>query len=189
MPSEKIINLEQPVNDLDVQQAKAKLEAKIHNLNAQGWHNQFDYANYGVQYNPIYDKETGRVKTLGESNLSPEAYVHLANTMTSAPELTSEWNEERAKQIASKVFDTLESRDIIAQYKHKFASKEDFIKAYVEAVKKYHQDDEDFNYEVIKSLFTESGGQSIPGYNESPTTPRGESRWSSTMATNTEGLV
>lgn len=157
MPSEKIIDLEQKVNDLDVQQAKAKLEAKIRNLNAQGWHNQFDYANYGVQYNPIYDKETGRVKSLEESKLSPKAYIHLADTMASSPELTVEWNVERAEKIASKVFDTLHKNGSLGALQKEFEdgtyTKEQFIKDYVEAVKAYHLDDEDFNYEVIKSIF------------------------------------
>ena len=149
-----------------VDSARTKLQAKIDRLNESGWHNQFDYANYGVQYNPIYDKKTGRVKTFQESGLTSTHYTHLARMMGSSPELTDKWNEDRARKIAGDIFDTLSKRDIVAFAKHTYANREAFIEKYVEAVKKYHQDDEDFNYEVIKSIFGLTGGQSVPGFSE-----------------------
>lgn len=172
---------------VEANQSRANLQQAINRLNEQGWHNQFDYANYGVQYNPIYDKDTGRVRSVEESGLSPQEYSRLSNMMASSPELTDEWNEDRAVQIASKIFDNLDKNDIVAKYRHAFANKEEFIKAYVEAVKKYHQDDEDFNYEVIKSLYMEHGGSSTPGYDEK-TERDNEPKWASSIGSKDLGI-
>lgn len=144
-----------------VESARAKLEAKINRLNEAGWHNQFDYANYGVQYNPVYDKKTGRVKSFEESGLKTvKQYTHLTNMMGSAPELTDKWNLERARLIGSEVFDTMAKQDMFRMSED---VREKFIEKYVEAVKKYHQDDEDFNYEVIKSIYESIGGHNVEG--------------------------
>ena len=172
---------------VEANQARANLQQAINRLNEQGWHNQFDYANYGVQYNPIYDKDTGRVRSVEESGLPPQEYTRLTNMRASSPELTEEWNEDRAVQIASKIFDNLDKNDIVAKYKHSFANKEEFIKAYVEAVKKYHQDDEDFNYEIIKSLYMEHGGSSTPGYNEK-TERNNEPKWTESIGSKDFGI-
>lgn len=136
----------------DANKVRESLQIKINRLTEKGWHNQFDYANYGVQYNPIYDKSTGRVKTLQESGLTPKQYTHLGKMMSSSPELTESWNLERARKIGGEVFDTYAKHSNIINSKE---SRDKFIDKYVEAVKKYHQDDEDFNYEVIKSLFSD----------------------------------
>lgn len=143
-----------------IDKARTTLQSKIDRLNEAGWHNQFDYANYGVQYNPIYDKKTGRVKSFAESGLSSaNSYLHLAKMMTSAPELTEKWNRERAERIGARVFATLSHNDVFLDS----PDREKFINAYVEAVKKYHEDDEDFNYEVIKSIYESVGGVHIAG--------------------------
>ena len=145
--------IKDPQREIDAaEKARENLQGKINRLNEKGWHNQFDYANYGVQYNPIYDKSTGRVKSLGESGLTVRQYTHLAKMMGSSPELTVEWNIERARKIGGEVFDTYAKNHNIIDTKD---ARDEFIRKYVEAVKKYHQDDEDFNYEVIKSLFTD----------------------------------
>lgn len=163
MPRDGIINLEQPVNDLDVQQAKANLEKTIKHLSDEGWHNQFDYKNYGVQYNPIYDKEQGRVKSLEESKLTPKEYVHMANMMRTAPEMSVQWHIDRANKIGNRVFSTLFHYDDDAETNIKRPSREEFVNAYVEAVKKYHLEDENFNYEVIKSIYESVGGKNVAG--------------------------
>lgn len=143
----------------DANKVRENLQNKINRLTEKGWHNQFDYANYGVQYNPIYDKSTGRVKSLKESGLSAKQYTHLGKMMTSAPELTESWNLERARRIGGEVYDTM-AKSAVSRIKE---SRDEFIKKYVEAVKKYHQDDEDFNYEVIKSIFQETSVARIEG--------------------------
>lgn len=136
-----------------IDNARHSLQAKIDKLNEAGWHNQFDYENYGVQYNPVYDKKTGRVKSFAESGLSSsKSYLRLTRLMSSAPELTEQWNVDRARRIGGEVFDTYSKNSNIINTKE---ARDEFIKRYIEAVKKYHQDDEDFNYEVIKSLFTD----------------------------------
>lgn len=167
-----------------VDNARANLQSKIDKLNEAGWHNQFDYENYGVQYNPVYDKKTGRVKSFAESGLSsPNSYLRLTKMMGTAPELTDKWNLERARKIAGDIFDTMSQRDIAAFAKHTYANREDFIEKYVEAVKKYHQDDEDFNYEIIKSIYGQSGGKSVPGFSESEGRSTGEPSWASNIGT------
>ena len=158
-----------------VDSARTNLQAKIDRLNESGWHNQFDYANYGVQYNPIYDKKTGRVKSFQDSGLSANAYLHLTKMMGSAPELTEKWNRERAERIGARVFATLSHNDVFAGY----PDREKFINAYVEAVRKYHEEDEDFNYEVIKSIYESTGGVHIAGARHD---------WSDTDATDYHSL-
>lgn len=150
--------IKDPQREIDAaEKARENLQHKINSLNEKGWHNQFDYANYGVQYNPIYDKSTGRVKSLGESGLTPRQYTHLTKMMYSSPELTVEWNLERARQIAGKIYDKLnkDGRFSFDELLDKTYSKEEFIKDYIEKLKKYLLDDEDFNYEVIKSIYLE----------------------------------
>lgn len=151
-----------------VETAKANLEAKINRLNEAGWHNQFDYENYGVQYNSIYNKKTGNVRSLQDSGLTSRQYIHLTRMMASSPELTEEWNLERARQIAGKIYDKLnkEGRFSFEELLDKTYSKEEFIKDYVEKVKEYLRDDEDFNYEVIKSIYLE--GNKIISTNSDP---------------------
>lgn len=145
--------IKDPKREIDAaEKARENLQTKINRLNEKGWHNQFDYSNYGIQYNPIYDKSTGRVKPISESGLTVKQYTHLTRMMGSSPELTEEWNIERARKIGGEVFDTYVKNHNIIDTKE---ARDEFIKKYVEAVKKYHQDDEDFNYEVIKSLFTD----------------------------------
>ena len=155
--------LEREVDRIEAEKARAKLVDKIQQLESQGYHNQFEYKNYGVQYNPIYDKDTGRVKTIEESGLTPKEYANLATNMATAPEMSPEWNEERARKIANEIFDTMSQRDIVSFYKHSEANREKFIELYVNAVKNYNLNDEDFNYEVIKSIWSEAGGASAPG--------------------------
>lgn len=147
--------IERDTSDLEVSEAKATLTNAIHRIESAGYHNQFDYKNYGVQYNPIYDKETGRVKTLRESGLSREDYVNLVKLMATSPELEIQWNEERTKQIASNVFDTMYKNNKVLG-----TDKELFIQKYVEAVKQYNLNDEDFSYEVIKSIYKDAEGAS-----------------------------